>query len=200
MATFVHPSAFVEENAVLGDDVKIWHMAHIRSGAHLGSEVSIGKDVYVDAGVKIGAGSRIQNGVNIYKGVQVGASCFVGPSVVFTNDQYPRVGRNNWQIVNTVLEDGCSIGAGAIIRCGIKIGAFAMIGAGAVVTKEIPPFCLASGVPAELTHRICACGEKTLPLISWVDEVIRPCCRQSLTPAVLQLAEGIVQQLSLRKS
>lgn len=200
MPNFIHPSAFVEEGAVLEEDVKIWHLAHVRAGSHLGKSVSIGKDVYVDAGVIIGEGSRVQNGVNIYKGVQVGSWCFIGPGAVFTNDQYPRVGRITWDVTETILEDGCSIGAGAIIRCGIKIGAFAMVGAGAVVTKDIPPFCLVTGVPAELTHRVCACGETTIPLISWVDECIRPCCRKHLHPQVLKLAEEKILHIEKRAS
>lgn len=200
MANFVHPSAFVEEGAILDDEVKVWHLAHVRAGAKLGHSVSIGKDVYVDAGVIVGMGTRVQNGVNIYKGVEVGNWCFIGPGVVFTNDQHPRVGRDNWEITGTRIEDGCSIGAGAIIRCGISIGQFAMVGAGAVVTKNIPPFCLVTGVPAEVTHRICACGDTTLPLISWIDEVIRPCCRKHLNPQVLKLAEENVKMLQARAS
>lgn len=200
MAKFVHASAFVEEGAILDDEVKVWHLAHVRKGARLGHSVSIGKDVYVDADVIVGAGTRVQNGVNIYKGVEVGSWCFIGPGVVFTNDQHPRVGRDNWEITSTFLDDGCSLGAGAIIRCGIRIGAFAMIGAGAVVTKDVPPFCLVTGVPAEQTHRICACGETTLPLISWVDEVIRPCCHKHLNPKVLQIAQDKVRGLEKRAS
>lgn len=195
MKAYSHPSAFIEDGAVLEEDVKVWHLAHVRKGAHLGRSVSVGKDVYVDADVKIGEGSRVQNGVNIYKGVEIGRYCFVGPAVVFTNDQHPRVGRVSWQITNTTLEDGCSVGAGSIIRCGVRLGAFSLIGAGAVVTKDIPPFCLVTGLPAELTHRVCACGDTTMPLIAWVDEVIQPCCPKNLTPEVLKLAEAKVEEL-----
>lgn len=189
----------MEEGAQIAEDVKIWHLAHIRNGAHLGRSVSIGKDVYVDSGVIIGEGSRVQNGVNIYKGVEVGQWCFIGPGAVFTNDQHPRVGRISWEVVDTILEDGCSIGAGAIIRCGVHIGAFAMVGAGAVVTKDIPPFCVVTGVPAELSHRVCACGETTLPLITPVDQLIRSCCEKQLNPVVLKMAQDKIQDIDRRE-
>lgn len=200
MAATIHSTAIVEPGAVLEDDVKVWHFAHVRTGARLGRSVSVAKDVYVDAGVIIGEGSRVQNGVNIYKGVEIGSWCFIGPGVVFTNDLHPRVGRDNWEITPTHLEDGCSLGAGAIVRCGVKIGAFAMVGAGAVVTKDIPPFCLVTGVPAELTHRVCACGDTTMPLISWMEDVIRPCCHQHLKPEVLAIAQEKVKSLIQRAS
>jgi len=195
VSTFVHPTAVVEPGASLSEDVKVWHFSHIRKDATLGPKVSIAKDVYVDAEVVIGEGTRIQNSVNIYKGVQISRWCFVGPAVVFTNDLHPRVGRKNWQITPTIIEDGASLGAGAIIRCGVRIGAFAMVGAGAVVTKDIPPFCLVTGVPADLSHRVCACGDQVLPLMSWIGEVIRPCCEVNLEKNVLEVAKSIVESL-----
>ncbi len=194
----IHSSAFVEEGVRLDDDVKVWHFAHIRAGARLSRSVSIGKDVYIDSDVEIGEGSRIQNGVNIYKGVEVGRWCFIGPAVVFTNDHYPRVGRKSWELSQTVLDDGCSLGAGSIVRCGVTLGAFSMIGAGAVVTKDIPPFCLVTGLPAELTHRICACGETTMPLIEFLDNVIRPCCEKNLHPEVLDVAQAKIEEILKR--
>jgi len=195
MAKQIHPSAFVEEGATLSDGVSVWHLAHVRKGATLGPSVSVGKDVYIDAGVNIGEGTRIQNSVNIYQGVEIGRFCFVGPAVVFTNDQHPRVGRKSWQVTKTLLEDGCSLGAGCIIRCGVTIGSFSLIGAGAVVTKDIPPFCLVTGLPAELTHRVCACGDTTLPLIAWLDELVRPCCQQNLLKPVLDLAMKKIEDM-----
>ncbi len=199
MKPVIHTTAIVEQEAILSEDVKIWHFAHVRKGAILGPAVSIGKDVYVDADVTIGEGSRIQNGVNIYKGVEISRWCFIGPGVIFTNDQHPRVGRKDWTITPTFLEDGCSLGAGAIVRCGVRIGAFALVGAGAIVTKDIPPFCLATGVPAELSDRICACGDTKFPLISWIGEVIKPCCHRNLQTQVLEQAQAIVANL-IKKS
>jgi len=195
MAAFIHPTAVVEPGANLAEDVKIWHFAHVRKGCTLGPQVSVGKDVYIDANVTVGEGSRIQNGVNIYNGVTISRWCFVGPAVVFTNDQHPRIGRKDWEVVPTVLEDCCSLGAGAIIRCGVRIGAFAMVGAGAIVTKDIPPFCLVTGVPADLSHRVCACGDESLPLMSWIGDVIRPCCHKNLHPEVMKRAQAIEESL-----
>ncbi len=184
----IHPSAFVEEGAQISEGASVWHLAHVRSGSRLEENVSIGKDVYVDSGVTVGKGSRVQNGVNIYKGVEIGRFCFIGPGTTFTNDRYPRIGRSSWNVVSTILDDGCSLGAGAIVRCGVHIGAFAMVGSGAVVTKDIPSFCLVTGVPAEPTHRICACADTVMPLISFDGEVIRDCCRKNLNKEVLALA------------
>jgi UDP-2-acetamido-3-amino-2,3-dideoxy-glucuronate N-acetyltransferase len=195
MAKQIHPSAFVEEGVTIGEDVSIWHFVHIRKGAKIGPSVSIGKDVYIDSEVNIGEGTRIQNSVNVYNGVEVGRWCFVGPAVVFTNDQIPRVGRKSWQVTKTFLEDGCSLGAGCIIRCGVTVGGFALVGAGAVVTKDIPPFCLVTGLPAEVTHRICACGDTTLPLIAWLDDLVRPCCRHNLQKPVLNAAVKKIEEL-----
>lgn len=191
----IHPTAIVEEGASLGAGVQVWHFSHIRAGAVLHESVSIAKGVYVDPDVQIGIGSRIQNGVNIYKGVQVGKWCFIGPSVVFTNDQSPRIGRKSWNIVPTVLEDGCSLGAGSILRCGITIGSFAMVGAGAIVTRDIPPFCLASGVPAELTHRICACSDTKMPLIEPLKNVLRECCAKNLNQTMYSLAQASLAKI-----
>lgn len=195
MGAFIHPTAVIEPGANIADDVKIWHFAHVRTNCTLGPRVSIGKDVYIDSNVEIGESSRIQNSVNIYNGVKIKRWCFVGPAVVFTNDQHPRIGRKTWEVVPTILEDCCSLGAGAIIRCGVHIGAFAMVGAGAIVTKDIPPFCLVTGVPADLSHRVCACGDETIPLMSWIGEVIRPCCHRNLQPEVLKRAQELVESL-----
>jgi UDP-2-acetamido-3-amino-2,3-dideoxy-glucuronate N-acetyltransferase len=187
--TFVHPSAFVESGAKLGAGCKIWHLAQVRPGAVLGDRVSIGKDSYVDVGVTIGEGSRIQNQVNIYAGVKIGSWCFVGPAVVFTNDQLPRVGNKTWKIVETVVENGASIGAGAVLRCGIKVGAFAMIGAGALVTKDVPPFTLVVGHPAGDMKRICACGQTILPLETERRDLLRACCKENMSDATYDLAQ-----------
>lgn len=191
MKPVIQHTAIVEAGAELEEDVKVWHFAHVRKGAKLGRSVSIGKDVYVDADVTLGEGTRVQNGVNLYKGVQVGSWCFIGPAVVFTNDQHPRVGRKNWQITPTVLEDGCSLGAGAIVRCGVRLGAFCMIGAGAVVTKDVPPFGLVTGVPAEMNHRVCACGDLSLSLATDISDCVQACCHENLTPESLALAQAV---------
>lgn len=193
--TFIHPLAIVEEGAHLGENVKIWHFCQVRKNAHLGHQVSLGKSSYVDEGVIIGDGTRIQNDVNIFNGVKIGSWCFVGPSVVFTNDHFPRVGNRTWKRVETVLENGCSIGAGAVVRCGISLGAFSMIGAGAVVTKNVSPFTLAIGLPAEEKSKICACGQTPLPIETEIEKVIRNCCKENMSDETYSLAKMEVAKL-----
>lgn len=173
----------------------MWHFAHVRSTAVLGRDVSIGKDVYVDGDVTIDDGARIQNGVSVYRGVHVGRWCFVGPYVVFTNDLTPRVGNRAWKVIDTYLEVGSSLGAGVIVKCGITIGAFSMAGAGAIVTRSVPPFHLAVGFPAKIREKICACGQTFLPLTTEPREYIRGCCRELMHPEVLGAAESVVEHL-----
>lgn len=187
--SFVHPSAVVEENVTVGEGTKVWHFCHLRKNCTLGDNVSLAKDVFIDHGVTVGDGTRIQNGVSVYHGVQINKSCFIGPHVIFTNDQFPRAGNKNWTLVETHLETASSIGAGAIIRCGVTIGAFAMVGAGAVVTKSIPPFHLAMGVPARVTNKICACGQTQFALASELSSPFAECCKENLRPEIYQLAE-----------
>jgi len=183
---YAHPSSFVEEGAILEDDAKVWHFCHVRKGAVLGNSVSLGKDVYIDTGVHVGHHSRIQNGVSVYQGLKIAPWCFVGPHVIFTNDQNPRVGTKSWELVETNLEIGMAIGAGAIIRCGVTIGAFAMIGAGAIVTKDVPPFHLAMGFPAQCHQMVCACGKTFLPIASPDSDLVRDCCKENLVPELYQ--------------
>lgn len=193
---FAHPSAHIEENVTIGEGAKIWHMCQIRKGASIGELVNIGKDSYVDANVSIGRGSRIQNQVNIYTGVQVQNWCFIGPAVVFTNDQFPRVGNKNWTITETYVNNGASIGAGAVIRCGITLGAFSMIGAGAIVTKDVQPFTLVLGFPANERKRICACGRTVLPLDAKKQELLRDCCQENMSEETYALAKTEIEKLS----
>jgi UDP-2-acetamido-3-amino-2,3-dideoxy-glucuronate N-acetyltransferase len=192
---FIHPLAVVEDGAILEEDAKVWHFAHVRQTAHLEHSVSVGKDCYIDAGVRIGRGSRIQNSVNVYAGIQIAEWCFVGPAVVFTNDQNPRVGNKTWTKIETRLEAGASIGAGAVIRCGVTIGAFSMVGAGAVVTKSVPPFHLAVGLPAKITSMICACGQSKVAAGSPRKSLIRTCCEKNMDPQVLKIAQAQLELL-----
>lgn len=187
--TYIHPTAIVENNVTIGEDSSIWHFSHIRSGAKIGKHVSIARDGYIDSEVTIGNYSRVQNGVSIFKGVEISKFCFIGPHVTFTNDQFPRVGCKSWHITPTILQDSCSIGAGAIIRCGISIGTFSMIGAGAIVTKSVAPFRLAIGTPAKEIAFICACGQSQFPLHHKLETPILECCRENLNELVLEHAE-----------
>lgn len=192
---YAHPTAIVENGAAIGEGARIWHFAHVRSTASIGAEVNLGKDVYVDCDVDIGQGARVQNGVSIYHGVHVSDWCFVGPYVVFTNDVTPRVGNKSWKVVETRLQVGSSLGAGVIVKCGVTIGAFAMVGAGAIVTHDIPPFHLAVGVPARPQKKVCACGQSFLPIETAPAEYVRDCCRENMDPRVRAAAEDVIARL-----
>jgi len=160
MEFFKHPTAVVESDNV-GRGTKIWHFAHVREGAKIGENCVVGKSVYIDTDVEIGNSVKIQNFVSVYKGVRIEDGVFVGPSVTFTNDLYPRAFQ--WDedtIIPTVVKKGASIGANSTIVCGVTIGEYAMIGAGAVVTKDSPAYGLVYGNPADLKGFVCYCGRK----------------------------------------
>lgn len=159
MGYFVHPTAIVED-AEIGEGTRIWHFAHIRKGVKIGGDCNIGKDVYIDVEVKIGDRVKIQNGVSVYRGAVIEDDVFVGPAAVFTNDLYPRAFSRDWEAVRTLVRKGASICANATIICGVEIGEFALVGAGAVVTKDVPPFALVYGNPARIRGFVCYCGRK----------------------------------------
>lgn len=169
---FKHPTAIVESEAI-GAGTKIWHFAHVRAEAKIGKNCTIGKDVYIDAGVEIGDNVKIENFVSVYKGVKIEDDVFIGPSVTFTNDLYPRA--FIWsedRLGHTKVKRGASIGAHATIVCGITIGEYAMVGAGSVVTKDVVPFGLVYGNPARLAGYVCSCGRKLSMIISEDDEKV----------------------------
>jgi UDP-2-acetamido-3-amino-2,3-dideoxy-glucuronate N-acetyltransferase len=194
-AAYIHPTSIVEADVQLGKNVHIWHYCHVRESAVLGDDVSLGKDVFIDKNVVVSQGTRIQNGVSIYNGVKIGEWVFVGPNVTFTNDRTPRAGAKLWKVSQTKLEPGCSIGAGATIVSDVTIGAFAIIGAGSVLTESIPPFHLAYGLPARIVSKICACGETRLEFTATPDDYIRDCCAERLRPEVLWLARTELDKL-----
>lgn len=155
-----HPTAIIESNTI-GEGSKIWHFAHIREYVVIGKNCNIGKSAYIDTRVKIGNNVKIQNFVSIYNGVEIEDDVLIGPSVTFTNDLYPR--SFIWtdrRLISTFIKKGSSIGANSTIICGITIGEYAMIGAGSVVTKDVPPFGLVFGNPARLKGYVCYCGKK----------------------------------------
>ena len=161
MPYFVHPSAFVDDGAKIGDDTKIWHFVHVRSGATIGKNCIIGKSCYIDQGALIGNNVKIQNFVSVYRGVEIADDVFIGPSTTFTNDLYPRAFIwNEARVGKTLVGKGASIGANSTIICGVKIGEYAMVGAGSVVTKDVPPYTLVYGNPAEAKCFVCKCGKK----------------------------------------
>lgn len=155
---FIHPTAVVEDGAEIGEGTKVWHFAHVRAGASIGTHCTIGKDVFVDSTVRIGSACKLQNGTSVYAGVTIEDEVFVGPHVAFTNDLHPRATSTTWQIVETRLRRGCSIGANATIVCGVEIGAFAMVGAGSVVTRGVASHQLVTGNPARHAGWVCECG------------------------------------------
>ncbi|MCX6673738.1 MAG: acyltransferase [Methanothrix sp.] len=157
---YVHPTAIVESLAI-GEGTKIWHFAQVRQGAKIGKNCNIGKSVYIDIDAEIGSNVKIQNFVSVYKGVIIEDDVFVGPSATFTNDLYPRAFIwNDCHVSTTRICRGASIGANATLICGITVGEYAMIGAGSVVTEDVPPFALVLGNPGRQRGWVCYCGHR----------------------------------------
>jgi acetyltransferase-like isoleucine patch superfamily enzyme len=158
MGYFVHESAVVEPGAEVGDGTRIWHFCHVRSGARLGRGCTLGKGVYVDDGVCIGDHVKVQNNASLYDGVEIDDGVFIGPHVCFTNDLSPRAihpdgsprRRGDSPLVRTLVERGASLGANTAVVAGVRIGAWALVGAGSVVTRDVPAHALAYGNPARL--------------------------------------------------
>lgn len=158
---YVHESSYVDDGVEIGADSKIWHFSHIISGTKIGSHCNIGQNVVIGGNVKVGDGCKIQNNVSIYEGVELEDDVFCGPSMVFTNVFTPRshVSRKN-EYLPTPVRQGATIGANATVVCGNEIGAYAFIGAGAVVTKPVPSQALMVGNPAKQIGWMCKCGER----------------------------------------
>lgn len=157
----IHPTAIVDEGALLGEGTRIWHWVHVCAGARLGENCSLGQNVYVGNDVVIGDNVKIQNNVSVYDAVLLEDDVFCGPSVVFTNVINPRSGivRKN-EYKQTLVKRGATIGANATIVCGVSIGEYAFIGAGALVSRDVEPYALVTGVPARRKAWICSCGNK----------------------------------------
>ncbi|MCI8562755.1 MAG: N-acetyltransferase [Lachnospiraceae bacterium] len=153
---YVHESSYIDDDVQIGAGTKIWHFCHIQSGARIGENCSIGQNVNISNNVHIGNNVKIQNNVSVYEGVELEDGVFCGPSCVFTNDLTPRAeypkGRGNYK--KTLVKMGASIGANATVVCGHTIGEYAMVAAGAVVTKDVPAYALAVGIPARVESGI----------------------------------------------
>ena len=156
----IHPSAFVDSGALIGDQTHIWHGVHVMPGARIGNHCVLGQNCFVASTARIGDGCRIQNNVSLYDGVVLEDHVFVGPSAVFTNVSRPRAaflcGPSGFEA--TLVRSGATIGANATIVCNVTIGEGAFVAAGAVVTHDVPPFALVMGTPARIQGWVCACG------------------------------------------
>lgn len=167
-AFVAHPTADVSPRAAIGSGTRIWHQCQVREDAVIGRNCILSKDVYIDIGVHIGDNVKLQNGVSVYHGVTLEDGVFCGPHCVFTNDRLPRAINpdgspkrgDDWALVPTLVRSGASIGAHATIVCGVTLGRWAMVGAGAVVTADVPDYGLVYGNPARLRGFVCPCGEK----------------------------------------
>jgi UDP-2-acetamido-3-amino-2,3-dideoxy-glucuronate N-acetyltransferase len=157
--TFVHESSYVDDGAEIGAGSKIWHFCHVMSGARLGERCNLGQNVFVASGVVMGSNVKIQNNVSLYTGVVLEDDVFLGPSMVFTNVTNPRshVLRHD-EYKTTLVKRGASIGANATIVCGVTLGRYCFVGAGSVVTRDVPDYALVYGNPARVRGWICQCG------------------------------------------
>jgi UDP-2-acetamido-3-amino-2,3-dideoxy-glucuronate N-acetyltransferase len=173
---FVHESAYVDDGAVLGKGTRVWHFCHVMGGAEIGPSCSLGQNVVVMPRVRLGRNVKVQNNVSLYEGVTCEDDVFLGPSMVFTNVYNPRshISRKH-EYRETLVRRGASIGANATIVCGNTLGEFCFVGAGAVVTRDVPAYAMVVGVPARLVGWVCQCGEK-LPLLARVPEGARVEC------------------------
>ena len=158
---FVHESSYIDDDVEIGEGTKIWHFCHIQKGARIGKNCSLGQNVNVSNNVIIGNNVKIQNNVSVYEGVELEDGVFCGPSCVFTNDLTPRAEFPKGSTVykKTLVKHGASIGANATIVCGHTIGEYAMVAAGAVVTKDVEPYTLVAGIPAQVIAMVSNGGE-----------------------------------------
>ncbi len=188
---FVHESSYIDDNVVIGEGTKIWHFSHVQSGARIGKNCVLGQNVNVGNNVVIGNNVKIQNNVSVYEGVTLEDFVFCGPSMVFTNildprSKYPQVGSKYY--IKTLVKEGASLGANCTIVCGHTIGKFAFIGAGAVVTKDVPDYALVVGNPAKIVGWISEAGEK----LKFNDNGIALCSR---TNKKYQLENNLVREI-----
>jgi acetyltransferase-like isoleucine patch superfamily enzyme len=177
----VHDSAIVEPGARIGEGTRVWHHAHIREDAVVGADCTLGSNVYVDAGARVGDRVKIQNNVSVYRGVTLEDEVFVGPSAVFTNDRHPRA-QGAWDVVPTLVREGASIGANACVVCGVEIGAWAVVGAGSVVTDSVDAHAVVVGNPARRIGWACACGRTVSHADAAPEDVRCEVCRDAGVP------------------
>ena len=166
----VHPTADIEPGVSIGPGTTVWNRAQIRGGARIGADCIVGRDAFIDVGVVIGDRVKIQNAALVYQGVTVDDGVFIGPNAILTNDRFPRATTasgelaraDDWTVSPIRLRSGASIGAGAVVIAGNDVGRFATVGAGAVVTHDVPDHALVAGNPARRIGWVCACGQRLL--------------------------------------
>jgi UDP-2-acetamido-3-amino-2,3-dideoxy-glucuronate N-acetyltransferase len=194
MSVRIHPTADVSPNATIGEGTSIWHQAQVREKAQLGKNCIIGKGVYIDFEVCLGDNVKVQNYVSIYHGVTLEDGVFVGPHVCFTNDLKPRAintdgslkAADDWVLSRTLVRRGAALGANSTIVCGTTIGAWAMVGSGSVVSRDIPDYGLAWGNPARLHGFVCPCGARLEKVSQQDSKVLTHCpdCQQQIEIAL----------------
>jgi acetyltransferase-like isoleucine patch superfamily enzyme len=164
----IHGSADIEPDVAVGPRTSIWHRAQVRTGARIGADCVIGRDAFIDEGVTLGDRVKVQNLALVYHGVTVEDGVFIGPNAILTNDRHPRAialsgqlaRADDWTVAPIVLRHGASVGAGAVVVAGTNVGRFATIGAGGVVTRDVPDHALVAGSPARVIGWVCACGAR----------------------------------------
>ncbi len=198
----IHPTADVSDQAEIGEDTQIWHQAQIRERAKIGRQCIVGKGVYIDFDVQIGDRCKLQNGVYLYHGATLADGVFVGPGVILTNDRRPRAINPDgalktdadWAVGPIQIKRGAALGAGCIILPDVTIGEFALVGAGAVVTHDVPDFGLVVGNPARLIGYVCRCGQRLVPGELAGARIVYQCpaCHESYELASFVLSGGHV--------
>jgi UDP-2-acetamido-3-amino-2,3-dideoxy-glucuronate N-acetyltransferase len=196
----IHPTAEVSDRAVIGEGTLVWHHTQIREDTEIGCDCIFGKGVYVDFGVRIGDNVKVQNYVSIFHGVEIEEGVFIGPYVSFTNDNFPRAinpdgsrkSGDDWELGRILVKYGASLGANCTILPKVVVGEWSLVGAGAVVTKDVPAHGLVTGNPARLVGFVCACGARLVVGDVDDDEMIASCPRcHSLTSVPLALWRSV---------